>query len=258
MEPHIARDWFADPDCDVEVTLRRRETLAGQCLRNPHLLFGRDVGLLGALRLGGLAGRTSGRVLRIVRRLRARGVGRRRRSVGVLALLGGILCAFTLIAARFLLRRGRSLALPLSRGSILRFFLLGAGLAAGRVIAIHLGATLGAVLVLAFASSLRVTATLAGILCSLAGFCVLAASALVIACGRRTLARWRGLALFVSLSGTRSSFFAAGCALRLLFLALRAFLHPLGAPFLRCSTLAGLAWSRLLLFVASPGRSLAI
>ena len=103
-------------------------------------------------------------------------------------ILGTFLGTFTLIAALLLLRRGRSLALPLSRGSILRFFLLRAGLAAGRIIAIRLGAALCAVLaavlgILAFAGRLRVAAALAGILRALAGFCVVAASALVIASG---------------------------------------------------------------------------
>ena len=57
--------------------------------------------------------------------------------------LGGV--AY-LVAPGVFLGRGRSLALPLSRGPVLRFFLLGAGLAAARIIAIHLGAPLGAVL----------------------------------------------------------------------------------------------------------------
>ena len=46
MEPHPRRNGFADPDSDVEVALRRRQTFARQGLGNPHLLFGRDVGLL--------------------------------------------------------------------------------------------------------------------------------------------------------------------------------------------------------------------
>ena len=41
-------------------------------------------------------------------------------------------------------------------------------------------------------------------------------------------------------------------------IALRAFLHPLGAAFLRCSTLASLAWPCLLLLFASSSRRLAI
>jgi hypothetical protein len=104
---------------------------------------------------------------------------------------------------------------------------------------------------------LRVAAALPGILRAVTGLGVVAASAFVIACGRRTLARWRGLASFLGLPGTRSSFLSARGALRLLFRALRALLHPLGAAFLRCSPLSGLAWPHLFLLLASSSRRLA-
>jgi hypothetical protein len=146
-------------------------------------------------------------------------------------------------------------------GAVLRFFLLGAGLAAGRIVAIHLGATLGAVLgvlrVLALARRLRVAAALTGVLRAVTGFCVVTASALFIACRSRAVSRRRGLASFLGLSGTGSLFVTARRALRLLFRTLRAFL-PLGAAFLRCSTLAGIAWPHLFLLFASCSRRLAV
>src|SRR5207249_2017658 len=126
------------------------------------------------LRRLALGGRAAWRSLCIGGRLRARGVRRGRRPARILALLGGTLRAIALIAAGLFLRRGRALALLLNGlGSFLRFFLLGAGLAAGRIVAIHLRATLGAILgvlrVLAFARGLRIAAALAGILRAFVG-----------------------------------------------------------------------------------------
>ena len=52
MKPQARRNRLANPDRDVQIALRLRQACTAHRFGDPHLLLGRDLGLLIDLRVG--------------------------------------------------------------------------------------------------------------------------------------------------------------------------------------------------------------